>query len=1704
MMPTRSNLLVFPSYLQRVARSATMSVNLACVSFFVSIVLPMEMLAAQQVDLQPTIYKVGLAKADITPTVPIRMNGFLVRKQESTGARHAIWAKAFAVEDSSSTPRILLTVDTLGIPQSMTSALQARLGKKIGLRAENLAITASHTHTGPMIRGCAPNIFGEPIPDEAWKIIDTYTQFLLDQLEQVALDAWKNREPSTMDWGIGEVGFAKNRRDAKGPIDHDLPVLVIRDLRGKVRGIYTSYACHCVTLGDRLIGGDWAGFAQIQLERRYPGIVAMVSIGCAGDQNPQGEIARDHADLAEQQGIEIADEVDRLVRARLRPVQGDLHCQTHSISLPLDSLPTLEDWKKLAEQSTPVGYHARVQLEKLSKGESLATKIDYPIQSWHFGNSMSMVFLAGEVVSEYGLRIKQELNRMNLWVNAYSNASPCYIPSEAVLKAGGYEGGGAMIYYDQPTRFQPGLEQKIMDVVLSQNREAFPTPTQIHRTAGVLPKSPEHSLKTLKTSSNLQIELVASEPLLASPVAVDFGADGKVWLAEMVDYPSGREGDYQPGGQIRLLWSSRGDGNLDRSSIFVDDIPFPTGVTCWRDGVLICAAPDILFASDQDGDGRADVVRKLYSGFGVDNFQARVNSLEYGLDGWVYGSCGLFGGTIYCHVTNKEVALGDRDFRIRPDTGEIEPAVGRTQQGRVRDDWGNWFGCNNSALGYHYPLPDEYTRRNSSAPPAPSLASLPATAEESHLIPANPSLQLFELSGAAGLPTAACGIGVYRDSRLGTNYQDDIFTCEPVNLLVHRMKLTTKGSTFQGKRAPEDADREFVSSTDTWFRPVQVRTAPDGSLWILDMYRFIIEHPRWIPTEVVAKLDTRAGSGMGRIYRVRQANAPTATWPRLDQLSSEQLADALDSDNGWQRDMAMQLLHWKNETKVSPYLSSKIREWKNPRAVVQGLATLALLDGMNRETLLWGLGHPSPHVRRESLKHLESRATQGNDDDEWNRIVFTLVEDNDPQVRLQSLFVLGTLRTDSVGAALVRGLIHTDSDRFVEAAVLSSLNDRNLASFVEAFMKADDKAHSKYAARVLPVTFSMASPTLASQIVLATTFTSDKPISPWKWQTLSAILSRLERRSELHNAPEFSRVMAAIDASIEQAKSTATDEANKESLRILALSLLNRRGQDRALPAEFFETFLTAKTPISIQIAAIQTLARRTDHTTPKVLLAAWEQLSPSAREKVIEVLMTRSSWISTMLDQIGQGRLTATEINATRRQILLEHPDGKIRSQAETAFVGKLDSNREKLLREYGEALRLPRNAEHGRDLFGKHCALCHRRNHIGHSVGPDLDPLSNKPALFFVQEILDPNRNLDSRYVSYTALTESGQTVTGLLAAESSSAITLRGPEGKEEVLNRDEIASITSRKSSLMPEGFEKMMSQQDLADLIAFLTKPSENQGTVASKLTPEAIAKAAETILRGPEEARIEAIQSSLHDADYVILAMLRQLRPDNEYELIPWIWQVSIAAGKQSDPSIIHRVLEIAMPAVDEKLRDWQAVVIGGGIINGLSIQQHSPKEFLAAITSVTPELAQRWQHTLDESVAMTSNESVPVGTRYDALRIIALMPEKDCMPILSKYLDKKSDAELQMGSVSGLVDVSGVSSGRALIDAMADLHPNNRELAIEGLMRTNPRRTELLEGVLSGKIQAEWISAERRATLRSATDPEIAHRYDRVFPNTP
>ncbi len=1606
------------------------------------------------------------------------MNGFLVRKEESNGVRLPIWAKALAVGQGDEAA-VVITFDGLGIPAEITAIIAGRLKEKAGLNPQRLSITASHTHTAPMINGCAPNIFGEPIPAADQAHIDRYTQELTDKLEQVALAALADRRESTMHWGIGQATFAKNRRDKNGPFDHDLPMLIVRDLKNQVRLIYVSYACHCVTLSEPRIGGDWAGYAQIQIEKRFPGAIAMTSVGCAGDQNPLSGVMNDRFDIAEQQGEQIGAEAERLSQGRLRPISGPLVISHEQIQLPLDKLPTRDELETRAKENTPPGYFAKVQLAKLDRGEKLREQIDYRIQTWSFGNALGMVFLPGEVVSEYGLRLKSELDGQRLWVNAYANACPCYIPSEKVLKAGGYEGGGAMIYYDQPTKFAPGLEQKIIDVVANQLRQRFPSPLESGKGQGSRPLAPEQSLGRMRTRPELQIDLVAAEPLVTSPVAVDFGPDGKVYVAEMYDYPAGEDGTYGPAGRVRVLSSSQDNGILDTSTIFLDGIPFPTGVTVWRKGVLVCAAPDILYAEDTDNDGRADVVRKLYSGFGVDNFQARVNSLEYGLDGWVYGSCGLFGGSIKKFSDPKLYALGDRDFRIQPDTGAMEPAMGRTQQGRVRDDFDNWFGCDNSDLGRHYPLAVHYAERNPLAPPPPVSAHVPV---DGKLVPGSDALQLFKLSGGSGAATAACGIGIYRDTLLGAGFQGNLFTCEPVNLIVHRVQLTPKDSTFEGHVA-SDESHEFVSSKDTWFRPVQARTAPDGSLWILDMYRFVIEHPRWIPAESLEQIDTRAGANLGRIYRVRPREGKIAKWPRLDNLPTDQLVAALDSDNGWQRDMAMQLLTWQRDQQhatAGPALKQLLRSSARPETRVQVLATLAQRNELTHEDVRLALNDPHFAVRRHGVRLSEGMA-KGPHADELQQNVLALVDDADAQVRLQAACSLGAWPNERSGSGLARLALAHPGDRFLRAAVLSSLSpeDAQINAFVATLLKDKSTALPTVAPSMLAVATRMMQ--AEPRLKLIEQLASDS----WPGQQNGWVLRVLEplTRPNIHdekyldNTPAGAKVRAVVD-NIRRELADESGQAS-ESYRIAAMAMLNRFNMSKVELTSDQETlrkYLMPRHSAKLQAAALSALLRDNHSQAAQLILDAWPQLSPALRSTAIDQLVSIEAWASALLDRVEKKEIDVSEIDATRRGQLLKHSNWTVKERAEKLLSGKLNQDREAVLKSYASVTDLQGDAKQGEELYRKNCSSCHKLNELGHAVGPDLVALAGKPINFFLQEILDPNRNLDSRYMAYTALTDSGRTLNGLLVAETAGAITLRGAESKEEVLQRSELEQFRATRASLMPEGLEKMLNPQGMADVISFIKLNATQQAAPETMASGELARDMLNESLS--MDSRLALVPLTLKNAPEVITAMAANL-PDNEqeeYRRIPWIWRVAVAAGKAGDDKICKKVIEIALPREGQPLRDWQAVVIGGGIINGLGLRGDWPSEHIAPMLAGDARLNKKWQDLIAASKVMADNEKVRTGTRYDALRIVALEPWPAPKAQLLKYLPKGGNSELQMGSVSGLADIDHPEATALLIDHLDHYDKENRRLAIVALSRGETRQRLLQNLITAGKVKESEV----------------------------
>lgn len=556
------------------------------------------------------------------------------------------------------------------------------------------------------------------------------------------------------------------------------------------------------------------------------------------------------------------------------------------------------------------------------------------------------------------------------------------------------------------------------------------------------PLNPSAARATLRVPDGFGVELVAAEPLVEDPVALDWGPDGRLWVVEMGDYPTGLDGRGQPGGVVKFLEDLDGDGIYDRATRFLEGLPFPNGVMPWSQGVLVSAAPDLIYAEDTDGDGRADLRRVLFTGFHPGNQQHLFNGFEWGFDGWVYAANGDSGGTVTSVATGHSLSIQGRDVRFRPDTGEIQTASGQTQFGLRRDDWGHWFGNNNATWLWQVVLPDHYLRRNPRLAVRRVLQLTALDDQATRVFPLSPPAIRPNQPWAQNHVTSASSPTPYRDTLFGPEYTDSIFLAEPVHNLVHRQILRRQGATFTSHRAPEESDSEFLASSDPWFRPVFLRIGPDGALYVADMYRFTLEHPEWISEEMQARLDLRAGADRGRLYRISPTNPTRRSFTPLNRLDDPGLAAALNSPSGWQRDTVQRLLIERGATSVSPLIEPLLGLRHAPAVRLQALATLGTLGTLNSAHLRTALGDPHFAVRREALRLSETFVQR---DPTLFADLAARADDHDGAVRFQAAFSLGFWPPDQAEPVLARLVLHPEADEFLRAAVLSSLRpDRPL------------------------------------------------------------------------------------------------------------------------------------------------------------------------------------------------------------------------------------------------------------------------------------------------------------------------------------------------------------------------------------------------------------------------------------------------------------------------------------------------------------------------------------------------------------------------------------------------------------------------------------------------------------------------------------
>jgi len=946
------------------------------------------------------------------------------------------------------------------------------------------------------------------------------------------------------------------------------------------------------------------------------------------------------------------------------------------------------------------------------------------------------------------------------------------------------------------------------------------------------PLSPREELATFKLPLGLKAELVASEPDVIDPVAMGFDSAGRLYVCEMIGYPNGgvATGD-EKRGRIRILSDEDGDGTFEKARIFADGLRFPTGVMAWRKGIIVTAAPDVLYLEDTDGDGKADVRKVLYTGFGLSNIQQIINAPQFALDNWVYALVGSTGGTITCpgKPDMKPLVLRGRGIRFKPDApGSIEPTSGGGQYGLASDDFQHWFVNTNSQHLRQIVLPDQYLKRN-------PYVAIPAVALD---IPDHGAacrvhrLSPFEAwrverttrrkDGSdskrfvpnelvpGGYITSGCSPVVYSARLFPADFRSCTFMCDPANNLIHRDKLEISGSVFSAKRV--DSECEFLASTDNWFRPVSLTVGPDGALYICDFYRGAIETPLSLPEDIKAKMNLES-RGRGRIWRIVPESFKANALPRFDTMKLPQLVEQLDSPVLSNRLTAQRLLIEMADKKALPLMEKQVRK---AEGIVHTLAVQQALNATSDDLLIIAMQSNVPGIREVGLRMAESRFAESA---RLRAMALKLLDDPSPHVRLQLALSLGECPPDAAGPALATLLARPDADVWLQSAVLSSSVQSGPALLAK--LVNEPKSSLELTGRVAEMIGARGDQAQIANVLTMLAKANGREVA------LLQGLGRGMRQSARPltslwidpPAPLADAVAQAIKL-FQQSAAKAADEKADLPARLSAVELLGHA--PAKLTLDTLPKLLTPQTPIDLQRSAVRALASRNENEVSGLLLTAWAQAGPTLRGELLDALIARPDRVRGLLDAIDAKKVVAGQIGSTHVGLLKSHTNVEIRQRATSLFGNRGTEDRKKVVAQYKEALGLKPDPVVGKKLFAQHCVACHRLENIGNEVGADLQAaLRNKTPEALLIDILDPCREVDTRFVSYRVTTVNGQTLTGILAAESPASITLRRAEKAEDTILRTQIDEIEATGKSLMPEEFEKQLTPQQLADLIAYL-------------------------------------------------------------------------------------------------------------------------------------------------------------------------------------------------------------------------------------------------------------------------------------------
>lgn len=937
------------------------------------------------------------------------------------------------------------------------------------------------------------------------------------------------------------------------------------------------------------------------------------------------------------------------------------------------------------------------------------------------------------------------------------------------------------------------------------------------------------------------LTLVANEPLITDPVDLEFTEDGDAMVLEMPGYPFG---DQQS--RLVVLKDKNRDGKYDERILFADNLQQGTSVLPYKKGALVAAPPYLLFLKDENDDHHADAVDTLMSGFPNGNLQHNFNGLTYGIDNWIYAANGGNSGAPYWWGdTTSVMNLRGHDFRFNLDTRVME-RIGRSSGGFElgMDEWGHLFETHNLHHISHLVFQNRYIgdirlMRDH------SLANISDHEENglARIYPIGEQESRVNHPEQSGYFSGSCGITYYGGNTFGPEYENTVWVADVVLNLVHVDKVKQVGSSFTASRVLEKKD--FLASTDRSFRPVNITTGPDGSLYVVDMYRKVIEHPEWIPDEIEKELDLNAGNDKGRIYRISKKGSTSHSVDPNFFNNIEKCINALNHPNQWVRVTAQRLLM---DSEISEEQFIQLGGLLNAPSASTRVHALWILNTKGKLTddqLIRLLDDPIAGVRENALVASEKYLATS---ERLLKKCLALCADNDQRVSMQAALTISTLGQDQfeqynndILPALVQSANGTLDEWNIYAITLASKYQPD-ELFTRLVQSKEGNVDMKLLSSLALVSGSSVSDAktilhslgkqtldenvkgeivdwLTKGIQSGVTDNSLLPEIRILEQSagigLISALTSLRKKIGLPPSPQF------LDYS-KTALSKVLDRSLGDSIRREQLAIIEFLPY--AVKANVLFRCLHNTEPLAIQKEALQQLSSFDDPQIGTRLVANWKDLGPQTRRLAGDLLIYKKVHHDALLTGLEKGIINVGEMNfdLERRRMLLwwsDNDDVKRRAEAFFSDAGVL--TRKEAFNKMSSALTLKGSSAKGAEIFKNVCSQCHIYGSMGEDVGPVLTEINRKSKESLMHDILDPNAAVDTRYINHRVEINSGEVHMGIVDAETDQSVTIKKMGGESVAIDKKDIKSFTSLGTSLMMEGLEGNMTTQDLADLLTFL-------------------------------------------------------------------------------------------------------------------------------------------------------------------------------------------------------------------------------------------------------------------------------------------